>query len=99
MISSFTAESGALLESYLDRRFPAWRQDAQGNTAGGQRRAATSGKMTDGEAYQIPGREPGTGRNRTGAPFAHEETASRPGGVDVPRCPCKRGQGYSASHA
>jgi hypothetical protein len=47
MIPAFDAESVALLESYLDRRFPAWRQNAQGDTAGGQRRAASSGKMTD----------------------------------------------------
>jgi hypothetical protein len=90
--SGFDAESVALLESYLDRRFPAWRQDAQGDRAGGQRRAAAGGKMTDEEAYQILGDQPGP-------PYPHEDTASRPGGVDVPRRPCKRGQGYSASHA
>ena len=33
MISGFDAESVALFESYLDRRFPAWRQNAQGNAA------------------------------------------------------------------
>src|SRR5436305_7081757 len=53
MSAGFDAESVSLLESYLDRRFPAWRQNAQGDTAGGQRRSATSGKMTDEEAYQI----------------------------------------------
>jgi hypothetical protein len=63
MIAAFDAESVALLESYLDRRFPAWRQDAQGDTAGGQRRAAASGKMTDEEAYQILGLQPGAGRD------------------------------------
>src|ERR1700730_158006 len=41
----------------------------------------------------------GARRNLPGAPRAHEETASRPGGVDVPRLPCKRGQGHFASHA
>jgi hypothetical protein len=66
MISGFDAESVALLESYLDRRFPAWRQDAQGNTAGGQGRAASSGKMTDEEAYQILGLQPGAGRDEIG---------------------------------
>src|SRR5258707_9288949 len=40
MIPGFDAESVSLLESYLDRRFPAWRQDAPGNATGGQRRAA-----------------------------------------------------------
>ena len=66
MIPGFDAESVALLESYLDRRFPAWRQNAQGDAAGGQRRAAASGKMTDEEAYQILGLQPGAGRDEIG---------------------------------
>jgi DnaJ domain len=66
MMSGFDAESVALLESYLDRRFPAWRQNAQGDAAGGQRRAASSGKMTDEEAYQILGLQPGAGRDDIG---------------------------------
>src|ERR1700742_1683490 len=63
MIPGFDAESVPLLESYLDRRFPAWRQDAQGNAAGGQGRPAASSKMTDEEAYQILGLQPGAGRD------------------------------------
>lgn len=63
MVAGFDAESVALLESYLDRRFPAWRQDTQGNGAGRQRRATTGGKMTDEEAYQILGLQPGAGRD------------------------------------
>ncbi len=63
MMPGFDAESVSLLESYLDRRFPAWRQDAQGHAAGGQSRAASSGKMTDEEAYQILGLQPGAGRD------------------------------------
>lgn len=59
MMARFDAESGALLEGYLDRRFPAWRQDAQSNAAAGERRATSSGKMTDEEAYQILGLQPG----------------------------------------
>jgi hypothetical protein len=66
MIANFDAESVALLESYLDRRFPAWRENAQRNTAGGQRRATASGKMTDEEAYQILGLQPGAGRDEIG---------------------------------
>ena len=66
MIPGFDAESVSLLESYLDRRFPAWRQDAQGNTAGGQSRPAPSGKMTNEEAYQILGLQPGAGRDEIG---------------------------------
>src|SRR5258705_4602723 len=63
MMSGFDAESVSLLESYLDRRVPAWRQDAQGNAARGQSRPAASGKMTDEEAYQILGLQPGAGRD------------------------------------
>lgn len=63
VMSAFDAGSVALLESYLDRRFPAWRQNAQGNAAGGQRRTAATGKMTDEEAYQILGLQPGAGRD------------------------------------
>jgi DnaJ-domain-containing protein 1 len=66
MMTGFDAESVALLESYLDRRFPAWRQDAQGDTARGQRRPAASGKMTDEEAYQILGLEPGAEKDEIG---------------------------------
>jgi hypothetical protein len=66
MIPNFDAESVALLESYLDRRFPAWRENTERNTAGGQRRATSSGKMTDEEAYQILGLQPGAGRDEIG---------------------------------
>jgi hypothetical protein len=66
MIPGLDAESVPLLESYLDRRFPAWRQDAQGNAAGGQGRPAASSKMTNEEAYQILGLQPGAGRDEIG---------------------------------
>jgi DnaJ-domain-containing protein 1 len=66
MIPQLDAESVPLLESYLDRRFPAWRENAQGDTAGRQRRTAPSGKMTDEEAYQILGLKPGAGRDEIG---------------------------------
>ena len=66
MISGFDAESVSLLESYLDRRFPAWRQDTQGHAAGGEGRSASSGKMTNEEAYQILGLQPGAGRDQIG---------------------------------
>jgi hypothetical protein len=63
MMTSFDAESCALLESYLDRRFPAWRQNAQGQRAGRNGSDAPSGKMTAEEAYQILGLQPGAGRD------------------------------------
>ena len=65
-IPSLDADSVALLETYLDRRFPGWRQNAQGDAAGRQRRAAASSKMTDEEAYQILGLQPGAGRDEIG---------------------------------
>ena len=66
MFAELDNESAALLESYLDRRFPAWRQHAQGDAAGRQRRAAPDNKMTDEEAYQILGLKPGAGRDEIG---------------------------------
>jgi len=51
-------ESRALLMAYLDRRDAGWREYAQGDAAAG-RAAAASGKMTEQEAYQILGLEPG----------------------------------------
>ncbi len=66
IIRDFDAESVSLLESYLDRRFPAWRQDAQSDAAGRQRGPAASGKMTEEEAYQILGLQPGAGRDEIG---------------------------------
>jgi hypothetical protein len=66
MIPAFDTESVALLESYLDRRFPAWREDAERNAAGGERRAPPGGKMTAQEAYEILGLQPGAGRDEIG---------------------------------
>lgn len=55
------AQSLALLEAYLDRRAPAWREHAQGDAGGGNmgRAAADSGTMTEEEAYQVLGLQPG----------------------------------------
>jgi DnaJ-domain-containing protein 1 len=66
MMPGFDADSVALLESYLDRRFPAWRQHAERDAAGGQRRPAASSKMTEEEAYQILGLQPGASRDEIG---------------------------------
>ena len=66
MTANLDAESIPLLESYLDRRFPAWRQNTQGDGAGRHRRAPASGKMTEEEAYQILGLKPGAGRDEIG---------------------------------
>ncbi len=50
-----------LLEAYLDRRFAGWRQNAHADTDPGPRAQARSGAMTEQEAYQILGLEPGAG--------------------------------------
>ncbi len=52
-------ESRSLLEAYLDRRAPVWREHAQEDTAARQGGAARSGAMTDEEAYQVLGLRPG----------------------------------------
>ena len=53
------AESASLLEVYLDRRFPRWREDVQrdGGPRGGS--SAQSGAMSEQEAYDILGLAPG----------------------------------------
>jgi hypothetical protein len=66
MIPGWDAESFALLESYLDRRFPAWRQDADGQRAGRHDSQPSSSKMTLEEAYQILGLKPGAARAEIG---------------------------------
>jgi len=53
-------ESRALLMAYLDRRDPSWREHAQADATAGPGRAGwTGGKMTEEEAYQILGLQPG----------------------------------------
>jgi len=52
-------ESRALLMAYLDRREPTWREHAQADAATEPGRAWSSGKMTEEEAYQILGVQPG----------------------------------------
>ena len=53
-------ESRSLLMAYLDRREPLWRDNAQADaTAGSSRRGWSTGKMTEEEAYQVLGVQPG----------------------------------------
>jgi hypothetical protein len=49
------ADSVALLEGYLDRRFPGWRENVEGDEAPRPRSAPDAGTMTDQEAYEILG--------------------------------------------
>ncbi len=59
-LAEIDEESRALLMAYLDRREPRWREHVQGDAATGAGRAAwSSGKMTEEEAYQILGVQPG----------------------------------------
>lgn len=62
MLNEIDEESRALLAAYLDRRDPRWGEYAQGDAATG-RPAASSGKMSEQEAYQILGLEPGASAN------------------------------------
>jgi hypothetical protein len=60
LLSGVDADSRDLLAAYLDRRQPGWREYAQADAAAGRGRAsARSGKMTEEEAYQILGLQPG----------------------------------------
>ncbi|MEP9378094.1 molecular chaperone DnaJ [Aquabacter sp. CN5-332] len=54
-------QSLALIEAYLDRRAPAWRQNREGDAGGGQRggNAPNGSAMTEQEAYDVLGLEPG----------------------------------------
>jgi hypothetical protein len=53
------AESRALLETYLDRKAPGWRERLDSRGGGGQRGAPGAGAMTEQEAYDVLGLEPG----------------------------------------
>jgi hypothetical protein len=55
-------ESLALVEAYLDRRMPGWREDVEGDAAAGPRRTTDAGPMTDQQAYEILGLPPGAGQ-------------------------------------
>jgi len=60
LLGEVDGDSRDLLAAYLDRREPHWREHAQGDTAAGDGgRPSPSSKMTEQEAYQILGVEPG----------------------------------------
>jgi hypothetical protein len=60
LLGEVDSDSRDLLAAYLDRRSPGWRENTQHDAgAGGGSRPASSGKMTEEEAYQILGVQPG----------------------------------------
>lgn len=59
--SGIDPDSQALVEAYLDRRFPGWREDGEQDEGPRPRGAADTGAMTDEEAYEILGLTPGAG--------------------------------------
>ena len=61
LLGEIDDESRALLMAYLDRRDSRWRQHAHADADTGGAAAASSGKMSEQEAYQILGLEPGAG--------------------------------------
>ena len=58
LLAEIDEESRALLMAYLDRREPTWREDADAGSASGPAHV-DRGKMTEEEAYQVLGVEPG----------------------------------------
>lgn len=58
LLPEIDEESRALLMAYLDRREPGWREHADAGAAAGPR-DVNGGKMTEEEAYQILGVQPG----------------------------------------
>jgi hypothetical protein len=65
LLGEIDAESRALLAAYLDRRAPSWRENVQGDADVGNG-PARSGKMTEEEAYQILGVQPGASPEEIG---------------------------------
>jgi hypothetical protein len=52
-------DGGRLLEAYLDRRFPGWREHAEADPDSGRRADPQRGAMAEEEAYQVLGLQPG----------------------------------------
>ena len=69
LLADIDAESRALLAAYLDRRDPSWREHAQGDATAGTGRPPPSGKMTEEEAYQILGLQPGASADDIGQAY------------------------------
>jgi hypothetical protein len=66
VLADIDDESRALLAAYLDRRAPQWRENTEGGAAAGRGIPPRSGKMTEEEAYQILGVQPGASAEEIG---------------------------------
>ena len=66
LLSEFDEESRNLLAAYLDRRHPRWREDVHDGTTAGRGSSTRSGKMSEEEAYQILGLQPGASAEEIG---------------------------------
>jgi hypothetical protein len=66
LLTEFDEDSRALLTAYLDRREPGWREHANADAAAGQGAARRAGKMTEEEAYQVLGLQPGASAEAIG---------------------------------
>jgi len=63
LLNEIDDDSRDLLAAYLDRREPGWRENAQHDAgAGAGARPGGAGKMTEQEAYQILGIQPGASK-------------------------------------
>jgi hypothetical protein len=56
-------DGARLLEAYFDRRFAGWRRAGDGHADAGSRRAASSGRMSEDEAYEVLGLRRGASRD------------------------------------
>jgi DnaJ domain len=65
-LGEIDGDSRQLLMAYLDRREPGWREHTQYDAATGRSDAAPSGKMTEQEAYQVLGLQPGASEQEIG---------------------------------
>ncbi|MGA3139473.1 MAG: DnaJ domain-containing protein [Xanthobacteraceae bacterium] len=67
LLGEIDDDSRQLLMAYLDRREPGWREHAQQDAGARSGREATpSGKMTEQEAYQVLGLQPGATEEEIG---------------------------------
>jgi hypothetical protein len=66
-LGEIDGDSRQLLMAYLDRREPRWREHAQQDAGAGRSSdVAPSGKMTEQEAYQVLGLQPGASEEEIG---------------------------------